>query len=272
MIDSLERVRRPEYTGENRCWPCTVTNGLLLTVPVAVVAVLGQWLLAAAIGVVGTAGILLRGYVVPYTPRFAPRLAAALPVEAFDHDGGSDPGSLSGSVDETGPSGETVLAELVESGVVLPEGEQLRLESEFRDDWREEMTSLRDVDLETLAGVADDLTPSSIEAKTSRVWDRSQLVLESDAGPPVTLRRGVAVAELAAVCALESRVDDAAVRRAAGRPLRSLLAECPLCDGELTVSQASCCGEATPVGKTPSEKLLCPACNERFFVFDESAA
>ena len=70
---------RPEHTGENRCWPCTALNALLVgTVCIAVgrrrrgLAILGA--------VLGAAAIYDRGYVVPYTPLFAPRLAAALGV------------------------------------------------------------------------------------------------------------------------------------------------------------------------------------------------
>ncbi|WP_265108085.1 hypothetical protein [Halosolutus halophilus] len=277
MTDPLERVRRPEYTGENRCWPCTVTNSLLLSVLVGAVAILGRRTAAAAIAVVGAGAIALRGYVVPYTPRFAPRLVAALPIESFDYGepaGGT--GSLSDSsntsdaaTDAAAPTGEAVLGELLEAGAVVAEGDEIYLSSDFQDDWRREVRTLREADLATLAAVADEQTPPSIEARTRRGWGRPVLVLEGDDVEPVTLRRGVAIPELAAARALESRVESGAIRRAAGRPLRSLLEACPLCDGELTVNQSSCCGEVTPIGKTPTEKLVCPACNERFFIFDE---
>ncbi|MFC4543420.1 DUF3325 domain-containing protein [Halosolutus amylolyticus] len=277
MTDPLERVRRPEYTGENRCWPCTITNSLLLTVLVGAAAWRGRRLLAAGIGLLGAGAIALRGYVVPYTPRFAPRLVAALPIDAFDHgDPVTETGSLSGAGEAAGhdegepaPTGEEVLTELLEADAVVAEGEEIRLSSDFQDDWRREMRTLREGDLQTLAQVADEQTPPRIEPRTREGWGRPVLVLESDDAPPVTLRRGIAVAELAAARALESRVDSGAIRRAAGRPLRSLLETCPLCDGELTVSQSTCCGDVTPIGKTPTEKLVCPDCNERFFIFED---
>lgn len=274
MTRLLERIRRPEYTGENRCWPCTITNSVLLTIVVGVLALVGRRTAAAIVGAVGVVSLGLRGYVVPYTPRFAPSLAAVLPTEYPNSD---EPGSLSDSAhveaadSESGTdsvSGEDVLTTLLETGVVVPDGEDLYLDAEFRDDWRQEMHDLREHDLEGLANIADQLTEPTTDARVSRGWGRSVLVLEDTSGGVTTLRRGIAVAELAAARALESTVDDAAVRRAAGRPLRSLLEACPLCDGPLEVTQSSCCGEVTPVGATPSEKLYCPDCNVRLFTFD----
>lgn len=280
MPDPLERLRRPEYTGENRCWPCTFVNGALLALVVGGLALRGRRLAAATVAVVGTAAVALRGYVVPYTPRFAPRLVAALPIDPFDHadvESTANAGSLSDSNgaadgdDARPPAGEDVLTALLEAGVVALDGDDVVLEPEFREEWRAEMASLRAADLETLAGIADRQTEPSITARANRSWAGSTIVLEGETGAPVSLPRGVAVAELAALWALEDRLDADAVRRAAGRPLRALLEDCPLCDEPLTVSQSSCCGEVTPIGETPSEKLICRACDERFFTFDEPA-
>ncbi|ELY48324.1 hypothetical protein [Natronorubrum sulfidifaciens] len=278
MIDPLERIRRREYTGENRCWPCTITNSVLLAALVGTLTLLGRRTIAGAVAVVGTAAIALRGYVVPYTPRFAPALVAALPIDPFDH---GQPAAASGSLSDSSttadgtpsaaePTGKDVLRTLLEAGVLVPEGDDIQLTDDVRDDWRREMRTLREAELATLARIADEQTESSIDARAGRNWSRPMLVLERDGGTPVTLRRSVAIAELAAVCALESHVDAAPVRRAAGRPMRSLLETCPLCETELTITQSSCCGETTPVGQTPSEKLVCPACDERVFTFDDA--
>ncbi|MFU8866366.1 hypothetical protein [Natronococcus sp.] len=269
MTRLLERIRRPEYTGSNRCWPCTITNGALVAVAAAALAVARRRRLAAAVGVAGLASIGLRGYVVPYTPQFAPRLAAALSLDPHDAD---EPGSLSGvsdgdETDDEAVSGEAVLAALVEADVVVPDGEELRLEPAFGSAWRDEMRSLRDRDLEELAALADRHTAPDTEARVGSSFGRSYLVLQGEGGGIVTLRREIAVAELGAARALESRVDDPAIRRAAGRPLRSLLEACPLCDGSLEITQSTCCGEVTPIGSLPAEKLFCPDCNVRLFTF-----
>ncbi|WP_121741110.1 hypothetical protein [Natronorubrum halophilum] len=274
MTDPLDRIRRPEYTGENRCWPCTITNSIALAVLVGGLAILGRRLTAGVVALAGTVAIALRGYVVPYTPRFAPTLVGTLPIDPFDHgrpDAGtgslSNVGSTADGADPAVPTGETVLSELLEAGAIAVDGDEIVLERDFREEWHREMRTLREADLATLERIADRRTDSSVDARTRRNWGRSVLVL--DGGDAlVTLPRGVAVAELAATRALEGRVDSPAIRRAAGRPLRSLLERCPLCDGPVTVSRSSCCGEVTPIGRTPPKKLVCSACNERFFTFD----
>ncbi|ELY57908.1 hypothetical protein [Natronococcus jeotgali] len=271
MSRLLEWIRRPEYTGSNRCCPCTITNGALVAAAVAALALARRRLLAAAVGAVGLASIGARGYVVPYTPRFAPQLAAALSLDPHDPD---EPGSLSGvptdadsASDDDAIPGEDVLAALLEAEVVVPDGEQLRLADGFGTDWREEMRALRERDLEALAALADEHTASETEARVGSSFGRSYLVLQGEGGL-VTLRREIAVAELGAARALESRVDDPAIRRAAGKPLRSLLEACPLCDGPLEITQSTCCGEVTPIGSLPAEKLFCPDCDVRLFTFD----
>ncbi|EMA57034.1 hypothetical protein [Halorubrum lipolyticum] len=90
VADALDTVAEPEHTGENRCLPCTLVNAVVVAVAAALLfrrrRSLG--LLAAA---VGAAAIWLRGYVLPGTPRFAPRLVEPLPVDIGpDHDLGSD--------------------------------------------------------------------------------------------------------------------------------------------------------------------------------------
>ncbi|UPW00348.1 hypothetical protein M0R88_17790 [Halorussus gelatinilyticus] len=85
-MDSLyDRLRDPSHTGDRRCWPCTAVNAALLVAAAAVVARRRSRALAALLGAVGAAAIALRGYLVPYTPRFAPKLVSSLPGDLFDH-------------------------------------------------------------------------------------------------------------------------------------------------------------------------------------------
>ncbi|GAB3025799.1 hypothetical protein [Natronobiforma cellulositropha] len=277
MATLVERVREPAFTGENRCWPCTVVNVVLLWMGVTVVVFLGQPALAGVLFLVGVCVIALRGYLVPYTPRFAPQLVSVLPGDPFDHE--RAPGSLADTGDaspdtagETGqeadaPSGDAVLETLLETGVLVADGDTLDLDPTFRTRWREETTRLRERELADLARAADDLTPDTLEAYPKTRWGRSYVVLDPVAGPIVLLPHAIAVAELAAMRALEETVTDERIRLAAGRPLRSLLEHCPLCDAELVVSASTCCGEVTPVGKTPAEKLVCQSCSVRLFTF-----
>ncbi|WP_132059935.1 hypothetical protein [Halorussus amylolyticus] len=84
MPSLLDRLRNPAYTGEGRCWPCTVANAIFLLLACAGISRRRSRASAAALGLVGAAVITLRGYLVPYTPRFAPRLAARLPGDPFE--------------------------------------------------------------------------------------------------------------------------------------------------------------------------------------------
>ncbi|MFT4945697.1 MAG: hypothetical protein ACI9K3_001647 [Halovenus sp.] len=64
----LQRFRKPEYTGENRCLPCTVLNtgiALVLSVAIALVSVTAAVVVFAACALV----ITLWGYLIPGTPR-----------------------------------------------------------------------------------------------------------------------------------------------------------------------------------------------------------
>jgi hypothetical protein len=70
--DAVETLREPEYTGENRCLPCTVVNAAI-----AVLASLLVGLRSVPLGllVLGTSACLIyvRGYLVPGTPAFTRR-------------------------------------------------------------------------------------------------------------------------------------------------------------------------------------------------------
>lgn len=68
----LERLKRPEYTGENRCMPCTVLNVAIAGVLTLVAAVLGP---ISALAVFGASmvSIYYRGYLIPGTPELTQR-------------------------------------------------------------------------------------------------------------------------------------------------------------------------------------------------------
>lgn len=92
MVESrspVERLRRPEYTGDNRCLPCTVVNVAIAVAVSGAVALVSPPAAAVALAL-SLASIYLRGYLVPGTPtltkRYAPRrllrAVGADPVEA----------------------------------------------------------------------------------------------------------------------------------------------------------------------------------------------
>jgi len=261
------------HTGPARCWPCTVVNVVLLAVLVGVVA-LGWWPAAAALALVGTAAIVFRGYLFPYTPRWAPRLAARLPGDVFDHgegipDGGSPPpasDSLGG--DDAAADGERVLGALVEADVLV-EGADLRLDESFRESWRAAMARVRDGDLASHArAISPAVADAQLVTETADDWvvlsgTDGGVENESWLSPPV------AIAEVAAVESLIEAEVAHDVALAAATPLCMFLERCPVCDGpvEETVSRECCGGGTDPTMAPEDEVLACPSCDVRLYTF-----
>lgn len=261
----LARLRRPEYTGQNRCWPCTILNVAILAVAVVTVGVLRP-LAGVAIGVAGTAFIWLRGYLVPYTPTLGPRVAAWLPGDLFDHGGAAD--NL-GDLDPAADDGEAVLEALLEAGVVVVEGEQLGLADDFATAWRERMDDLAagpdDALVDAATEVATDVDSARIEATGAETY-----FVVSGGGGTAWLRRPVAIAEVGAARALEGTDLPAVSRDLAAHALAAFLETCPSCDADLVEGPADdCCGHTVPVpGHEPPEVLACERCGVAFYTFE----
>ncbi|WP_226004849.1 hypothetical protein [Natrinema salinisoli] len=93
QIDVVDDLKQPEYTGENRCEPCTVLNLVIAAVVGSLIARKSRLggLLAITVSV---ALIYLRGYLVPGTPTLTKRY---LPPEVLRWFGKEpDPGVASG--------------------------------------------------------------------------------------------------------------------------------------------------------------------------------
>ncbi|WP_266077873.1 hypothetical protein [Haladaptatus caseinilyticus] len=260
----LTQLRKPEYTGENRCWPCTVLNAILLLLACVVIAVVPKNRsrrlgVAAALGLVGGAAITLRGYFIPGTPRIAPRLRDTV---GFDSRRPTEPGSIAGDSDAV--SGEFVMETLLDAGVIHAVGESLHLDEPFRQEWRSEMTRIRGDDL---GKAVQDVTPDSVDVEL--VEDGDWVVIS--AGGPETerwLSRSVAIAEVAGERALRDHDIERDVRTQSASALRAFLSDCPNCDEPLEETTASrCCGSGTSPLSPPDEVLACPACRQYVFTF-----
>jgi hypothetical protein len=299
-MSSLDALRGPEHTGDRRCWPCTVVN-VLAVATVALLLGRRRKALGLAVAVVGGALVYLRGYVVPFTPTVAPKLVAVSPlpddwfhtesatatppVDAVDEPDADDTDPQRdldpdaereadvGLADDE-PDGEELLATLVEVGAVTLDGEDVRLDPEFEAAWHDEMAPLADLDTDSLT----DAVLSVAHAEDGFVFDGDMddhewVVLTDGSGSfqgRTWLSRPVAIAETAAVRALESRLDDAAARRAAAGPLRMFLQTCPDCGTDLhEESAASCCGGFHGASEVPPMVLACPDCRQRLYTFDE---
>lgn len=275
MLSSLSDLRRPEYTGENRCWPCTVLNVALVLLGSVAVGFLSP-LLAVLVFVSGLALVALRGYVVPYTPEFAPRIAAALPVDLGFHqhrtDGGRTSESLTGD-DEM--DGETLIRRLAEAGVVTAdESGELFLAGETRRTWEAGMRRLRDVSDEELAASTASAAPFPAEGTVEGDWvvvtrtGVDETGIDGDEGDEVWLSRAHAIADTAAVAAMTGAVDARTAAQAA-MPLRLFLETCPLCGGDTHETVVKeCCGGTKGLYDNPETPILaCRACDEVLYEF-----
>ena len=259
------RLRRPEYTGENRCLPCTVVNLVLVGIAALAVARRSRPV-GLAVGAVGAGLVWTRGYVVPSTPRFAPRLVSLLPVDPFRH--GDETGSL-GDLD--GVDGEAVLAGLSREGIVGFAEDRVTLDPTFEERWGREMGALRRLSDRALADELGEGLDGVSEVEVLSVAGHTRFALGEDGTPGTFLSRPVAIAELGAIRALHRSAPtlDPGVRTAATRPLRGFLERCPACESPLEEREVrGCCGGRDP-RDLPAAEVVCPDCDRRLFTLDE---
>jgi hypothetical protein len=271
----LSRLRRPEHTGDGRCWPCTVVNVVLLAALAGVVALVAP-AVAALVALGGAAAIWLRGYFVPYTPRFAPRLAALLPGDYLEHAASTETLGDLGGGDADGVDGDDLLRELLAAGVVDAAAEHLEPTPAFASAWRSEMDALA-ADSDDRPADADgrlvDALRETLEhvdsARIERTGSETFLVVTGADGSTAWLRRPVAIAEVAAVRALDETALSPDLRAPAAHALCAFLETCPVCEGDVVeTTPADCCGH-TLSGTTDghSDVLACETCGVVFYEF-----
>ncbi|MDS0299290.1 Lar family restriction alleviation protein [Halogeometricum sp. S1BR25-6] len=265
----LDSIRRPDYTGERRCWPCTAVNVAVLLAAAVVLWPLSTTVaLLAAVG--GGALVYLRGYVVPGTPEFAPRLVARLGLShLFEH--APDGGETRQSDELGGEDGEQVLFALFEAGVLREDEDgALYLSGEFWSAWEAEMASLRDRGDEAVAAAVAEAAPFDAEGGV----DYGGITVDGERDS-IWLSRAHAVGDAAAVRTMAAFDVPESVRAPATAPLRMFLESCPLCGGpvEERTTALDCCGGTMGVYDDPEDEILaCADCGETLYVFEEEKA
>ena len=260
MIEQLiESLRDPGYTGDRRCWPCTIVNAAV--VGLAALLIGRRWRRLAGAVVFGVGGLLiaLRGYVVPYTPQFAPQLVDRFPVDlGFDHAPPSKPSDSLVATDDP----DQLVGVLIEAGVLTGD-EMLTLEAEFAERWEREMAALRGETDREIAAAAAEAVP--FDATSAVSGERLLVAGQRDAW----LSRPVAIAEAAGIEALvEAGVDRETAASAAG-PLRMFLPVCPDCGGSVVESTVqNCCGGTKGIYDRPDREVLaCGDCESILYEF-----
>ena len=270
------RLRQPEYTGENRCLPCTLVNAVIAVVLAGALATVRPALGALALAVAAGA-IYLRGYLVPGTPEltkryFPPWLLAAFgkappPGQAGANTNADAADARDARAADAG-SGDTETL-LAEAGVVeeCAEEDDLCLTADFETAWWRHIRAVRGDETRAKAGLADSLgvDPEALAFETTE--GHFAVTYEGDRigrWPS----RAVFYADLAAEPTLAEWVEgwaglDERLRTEVLAGMRVFLSSCPACEADLEQVESvreSCCG-----GEVVTVSVDCPSCGARVF-------
>lgn len=253
----IEAIRQPEYTGRNRCAPCTVLNVLiagavsLSVAPFSVPLALGTFAVCGAV-------IYVRGYLVPGTPALTRTYLPERALRWFDKDPSVE------AVPETDAFDvETVLrdANAIEA---CPESTDLCLTAGFRTEW---YRALDELDAEATTARLADILGVDADRIALTPHGSAFVVLVDAVQVGQWESRGALVADVAADRVLAERVVDWRDRTVDERSrithgLRVYLDRCPACGGPASMGPEtveSCCSSRDVIATT------CRDCEERLF-------
>ena len=277
----LDRLRQPEYTGENRCPPCTVVNSIIALVTAGLIGVV--WAPAGILALVVFAGaIYLRGYLVPGTPEMTKRYFPEWALRAF----GKEPAAVEEETPNVDRAGEDTAGEdnvdpgedlddidietlLVDNGVVEedPSVDDLRMTDTFQKVWWQRIRKFRgddDAAKGQLAAVLDidpdDLAFEVGERRFVVKYEGDQIAgWESDAAFYADLAVEPTLREW--LSDWEGLGDRRRTELIGG--MRAFFEECPSCEAELEQIEnvrESCC-----TSKVVGVNVDCTACGARVF-------
>lgn len=245
------RFRQPEYTGANRCLPCTVVNVALAAVITGPVSLLSPTA-ATVVGVVSLASIYFRGYLVPGTPELTKRYLPERVLRWFGNH--AEPR-------ETSDVDPGVLLSAADVIVNSPGGTDVAVTDAFARTWRTRVGELRESGqaVQSLAGLLDlpdaaiTVVPdgTGVTASMGRerlgVWESETALLADIAAMELLAERVPNWAHLS----VEARSDTTAA-------LRLLSDRCPGCGGQTVLEQRtvdSCCASY------PVAAVTCHGCS-----------
>ncbi|MFC7078884.1 hypothetical protein [Halorussus caseinilyticus] len=249
----VDWFRQPEYTGENRCTPCTIVNVFIAVVLSGLVSAALTFAGGLVVFTLSLLSIYYRGYLVPGTPALTKRYFPDWVLAKFDKLEDETP-----EISEEERDPEEVLAD---AGAVEPcaEMDDLCLSESFREAWYDNMESIKadETEKSDLSAVLD-----VDEEKLSFEEHEEALVAEYDNGRLGQWEsRAALVADLAAAKLLENRYDDWESLTVTNQSrvlsgLRIFLDACPDCGGDIAMEQEtveSCCRTMDVVAVSCSE-------------------
>jgi len=260
----IHRYQNPEYTGENRCVPCTITNVAIAAVGSLALGVLSPPLGAVAF-LVALGTIYLRGYLVPGTPTFTRRYFPDWLLAVFDK---VEPAPTSVDVEET----------LVSAGVLEDGDDDLVLTPAFAAAWETRMddidaerTGLTDVDVERIDAV-ELAALTDLDADLLDIQRYGEAVVANLDSERIGRweSRAAFVADVAAARELDDwvprwRAIPLAARSELLGALRLFLDRCPACDAPVDMEHEvvrSCCRDYDVIA------VSCSGCGSRLLEAD----
>ncbi|MFC7070656.1 hypothetical protein ACFQL9_13460 [Halobaculum lipolyticum] len=270
MKQMLTRYRDPEYTGANRCLPCTIGNLLISAVISAAVAAVST--IGGAIVFVGASAVIyFKGYLIPGTPTLTERYFPTWLLEIFGKGPTTAEGLATADEDDEaaviGPhqssDGSVDLEQfLIEYDLVeaTSTGEDLQLTQAFNEEWQFEMDRVYDENLSAKQVAAafhiDDISETTVieqEGTYSLTTDGSSIGRWPS--------RAALVADVAAAHLLARRVDTWGEYSTQSRGvilngLRVFLQRCPGSGGAVTLREEtveSCCTSQQVIAATCEE-------------------
>jgi hypothetical protein len=272
-LGPLGRLRQPEYTGENRCLPCTAVNVAIAAGGAGALAAVGRPGLAAGGFTAGLAAIWLRGYLVPGTPELTKRYLPERVLRLFGK--GTEPAP---------PAEIDAESYLLSAGVLVetPDGSDFAFAPWFAAAWDDALDGMRlsaVVDDERSATEADDVGTSADVAALSSLTgvDGASLSLSWAEGAAFAFAdghrighwesRAAFLADVAADRVLADGPDDwtdlpLAARSNVLGALRLFVERCPACEGPVALEERvveSCCSSYDAIAGR------CTACDSRLF-------
>jgi hypothetical protein len=262
---SIDRLRNAEYTGENRCFPCTLVNLAIATASSVVVAALAPLVGVLLFGV-SLLVIYLRGYLVPGTPMLTKRYLPDSVLGPFDKRG-DDPAHT--SFDDVG----TIESFLRSNGAltVTADRDDLELTDSFRRAHRHQTVEYGEDDA-LLAAAGTFLFDGTGVGDSARLvtldYRPNAVVLRYDGRSLARWEsRAAMVGDVAAAEVLAARTDDWAAIAPETRlqvlgALRLWYEQCPACGGSISLGTdvvESCCRSVSVLAAT------CDGCGSRVF-------
>ena len=274
QASTLDRFRQPEYTGENRCIPCTAVNVVIAAAGSALLAVLAPPVGAVAF-VLSLAAIYFRGYLVPGTPTLTKRYLPASVLQVFDKHPAEERSTTQEfetlqKLEDERKNGVTPDQFLLDIDAIelCEDGEDYCLTDGFGSEIDAQAQRIDDegIDYGDVATIFGD-DPEDVE-----VLDRDYPAIQSGIRTRKWPSEAAIITDLATHRALGERTDRWPEVPDTQRPqilesLRGFQDHCFACDGDIVYDEAvvdSCCGQHEV------KSYACTDCGQHLLEFDQA--